>query len=286
MRKVLKWLGIGVGGLIVLALVVGGALAMMGRSKLNGTYPMPALNALRVEGDAAQIARGEHVAIIHGCTGCHAEDLGGMEFLDIPPGKITAPNLTRGRGGVGSRYTTAEDWDRAVRHGLRPDGRAILPFMPWRTFSRLSDADAAALIAFLQQAPAVDRELPATEIRLPGYLMLATMEMGEPAPPPPANRVTEPEPTAAYGQYLASHTCVECHGEDLNGATGMGPQGPSLAGAAQWPLEQFTRAVRQGIAPGERKLSEEMPSLHFAHLTDVEVQALHSYLKTLTFAAE
>lgn len=285
MRKVLKWLGIGIGGLIVVALVAGGAMAMLGRSKLNRTYPSPELRALRVEGDAAQIARGQHVAMIHGCTGCHAEDMGGMEFLDIPPGKIIAPNLTRGRGGVAGRYATEQDWDRAIRHGLRPDGRPILPFMPSRTFSRLGDADAAALIAFMRQAPAVDREMPASELRFPGYLMLATMDLGEPAPAPPADRVTEPEPTAAYGQYLASHTCVECHGENLTGSTGMGPAGPNLGAAASWSLEQFSQAVRGGVAPGGRKLSEDMPSKAFAHLTDVEVEALHRYLNTLSFTA-
>src|SRR5688500_16039333 len=89
MRKVLKWVAIGVGSLVVLALLVGGGLAMFGRSKLNRTYPMPPVAALRTD-DPALLARGEHVAIIHGCTGCHAANLGGQQFLDIPPGKIMA----------------------------------------------------------------------------------------------------------------------------------------------------------------------------------------------------
>ena len=280
MRKLLKWVGIGLGSLIVLALIAGGTMAMMGRSKLNRTYPSPPLAALRT-GNPALLARGEHVAIIHGCTGCHGPNLGGAEFLDIPPGKIIAPNLTRGEGGVAANYRTDQDWDRAVRHGLRPSGQALLPFMPAATFSRMGDADMAALITYVRQVPPVDNVLPATEIRVPGYLMLATMKMGEPMPAPPANRVTEPEPTAAYGQYLASHTCVECHGENLHGGKGPGPAGPNLMTAAGWPLQDFSQALRQGIAPGNRKLSPEMPSEHFAHLTDVEVEALHRYLGTV-----
>lgn len=284
MRKVLKWIGIGLGSVIVLALVAGGAMAMLGRSKMNRTYPSPTLAALRTD-DPALVARGRHVAIIHGCTGCHAENLGGMEFLDIPPGRIMAPNLTRGQGGVGAGYRTAQDWDRAIRHGIRPNGRALLPFMPWGTFSRLGDTDAAALIAYLQQVAPVDNTLPATQLRLPGYLMAAMMPMGEaPTPPLAPNTVTEPEPSAAYGRYLASHTCVECHGEDLQGVKESAgpPPGPSLVPAGRWTLEQFSRAVRQGEAPGGRRLDpDQMPWKHFAEMTDVEVQALHAHLATL-----
>src|SRR5690606_32604677 len=74
-------------------------------------------------------------------------------------------------GGVGGRYT-ATDFDRAIRHGLRPDGSPLL-IMPSAAFHRLSDRDAADLIAYLQQVPPVDHELPATEVRTPGRLMAA-----------------------------------------------------------------------------------------------------------------
>jgi len=285
MRKVLKWIGIGLGSVIVLALIAGGSMAMIGRGKVNRVYPSPTLAALRTD-DPAIVTRGRHVAIIHGCTGCHGENLGGTEFLDIPPGKIIAPNLTRGEGGVAPRYRTAQDWDRAIRHGLRPDGRALLPFMPWATFNRLGDSDAAALIAYVQQIAPVDNPLPATELRLPGYLMAAMLPLGDPVEPPAANRVTEPEPTAAYGQYIASHTCVECHGQDLQGGKHPGGRlGPNLAGAGRWSLEEFARAVRQGEAPGGRRLDPDwMPWEHFAELNDLEVQALHAHLASLPLA--
>ncbi len=45
----------------------------------------------------------------------------------------------------------------------------------------------------------------------------------------------------------------------------------------------FARAVRTGVAPGERKLSPLMPSKDvLEHLSDVEIQALHEYLKTIS----
>jgi cytochrome c553 len=281
MRRVLKWIGITVGGLVVVGLVAGGAMAMLGRSKLGRTYPQPAVATLRTD-DPTLVARGEHVAEIHGCTGCHGANLGGTVFADIPPGRIVAPNLTRGRGGVATHYETAMDWDIAIRHGLRPSGHALLPMMPAATFSRMGDADVAALIAYLRQVPPVNNEVGGTRMKPLGYLMVAMMPMGEQAPAAAPDRVTEPEPSAAYGAYLASHTCVECHGEALRGADKQGPpQGPSLAAAATWSLTDFSRAIRQGIAPGGRQLSEEMPFRHFAHLTDVEVEALHKHLQSL-----
>jgi hypothetical protein len=39
--------------------------------------------------------------------------------------------------------------------------------------------------------------------------------------------------------------------------------------------------VRTGIAPGNRKLSDWMPSQRLKYLTDEEIQALYAYLQTL-----
>lgn len=285
MRKWLKRIGIGVGVLVVLLLVAAAALVAVGRSRLNRTYSAPPARLAMVPSDPATVERGRLVMQSRGCLECHGERLAGKVFLDIPPGKIVAPNLTPGRGGVGSRYTDA-DWDRAVRHGLRPDGRTILPFMPFRLYNRLSDADAAALIAYLKQLPPVDNEVPPTEVRLPGYLMVATMgdelrggvDRAAPRKTPP------PGPTAEYGAYFASTVCVECHGEDMRGGQHPAPEappGPSLEAAGTWTYEQFAAAVRTGRAPS-RMLSEWMPSKYFRELTDTEVRALYAYARTLS----
>ena len=284
MRRWLRRIGLGIAGLVVVLLLAGAGLYAYGRTKVNRTYDAPgALTS--VPADPALVERGRHVMRIHGCQECHGADLSGQVFLDIPPGKIVAPNLTPGRGGVGGRYSVA-DFDRAVRHGVRPDGRSILPFMPFRLYNRLGDEDAAALIAYLKSLPPVDHELPPTELRVPGYLMVAVageeelrgdLDATRP-PPPPAG------PTADYGEYLASTICVECHGERLEGGKHPAPQapdGPGLAHAGAWTFPMFAEAVRSGVAPGGRKLSEWMPSRFFAETTDVELQALHAYLKTL-----
>jgi len=101
------------------------------------------------------VVRGEHVANIHGCTHCLGEGLSGKVFLDIPPGRFVASNLTSGQGGVGNAYA-GSDWDRAVRFGLRHDRRKLLPMMPSRIYAKLADSDAVALSAYLDQLPPVD----------------------------------------------------------------------------------------------------------------------------------
>ena len=51
--------------------------------------------------------------------------------------------MTRGKGGIAGRFTD-QDWVRAIRHGVRPEGR-----MPSKEYYALSDADLGALIAQL-----------------------------------------------------------------------------------------------------------------------------------------
>ena len=61
---------------------------------------------------------------------------------------LSASNLTKGQGGVGASYTDA-DFVRALRHGVRPDGKSFL-IMPANLYAHLSDADVGALIAYIR----------------------------------------------------------------------------------------------------------------------------------------
>ena len=281
MKKVLKWIGLVLGGLIVLVLLAGGVMYVVGGSKLGRTYEAQTAD-LTIPTDSASIARGAHLARVNGCTDCHAANLAGQVFVDAPPFRIVASNLTAGAGGVGGRYS-AEDFDRAIRHGLRPDGSPLL-IMPSAAFHRLADEDVAALIAYLQQVPPVDQELPPTEVRAPGRIMSAflldpAMEVHvEPA------RATRPPvgPTAEYGEYLVSGVCAYCHGADLQGAQPPNPgspPAPSLAAAARWSPDEFAHALRTGETPGGRHLDPEfMPISFTSQYDDTEIAAVHAYL--------
>ena len=95
----------------------------------------------------------------------------GNIYLDDPAiGKVVASNLTSGKGGVGSAYTD-QDWARAIRHGIRPDGTPLL-FMPSTEFYFLSDEDLGAVIAYIKSAPPVDHELPPSSVSWTGRVVM------------------------------------------------------------------------------------------------------------------
>src|SRR5688500_11151792 len=101
MRKVLKWIGIVLGGLILLILIAAVALYPIGRSKVNKRNEIG--EAFTAPTSAEAVARGDYlVNATADCFGCHAEGGGGQYFFlnEMPFGTLAAPNLPSGRGGV------------------------------------------------------------------------------------------------------------------------------------------------------------------------------------------
>jgi mono/diheme cytochrome c family protein len=118
------------------------------------------------------IERGEYLAAIMDCTGCHtggalagspdpARFLSGSDIgFQIPGlGVFYPPNLTADAA-TGLGAWSAEEIIDAVRGGLRPDGRELVPVMPWPSYAALNDEDAAALAAFLMSLAPVKFEAP------------------------------------------------------------------------------------------------------------------------------
>lgn len=118
------------------------------------------------------IKRGEYLAAIMDCGGCHTTGtflgksdpvryLAGSEVgFQIPGlGIFYPPNLTPDpQTGLGN--WTEADIVRAVRNGIRPDGRELAPAMPWRQYAKLTDTDAAALAAFLKSMKPMQHAVP------------------------------------------------------------------------------------------------------------------------------
>ena len=290
MRKVLKWVAYTVGGLVVLLLVAGAALYVIGGSKMGQTHEVQA-TALPIPTDSASVARGEHLVLTNGCRLCHGPQLAGQVMIDAPPFRVVASNLTRGRNGIGSTYTDA-DWERVIRHGIKPDGRPVV-IMPAAGYHHLADEDAAALIAYLKTIPPVDNDtLGATQFRAMGRILVGAGQFDpafevrtgrSPASRPPAG------PTAEYGRYLASVPCAYCHGENLKGAQPPepgAPFAPALSAASAWPLDAFRTFLRTGTRPdGSRVNAQFMPIEMTRHYTDEEVAALHAYLNSVNWSA-
>jgi len=290
LKKVLKWIGIVLGGLIGLLVLAVLVLYIIGGAKVNKKYEVP-VETISIPTDAESIQRGEHLATIYICTSCHTESLSG-ELSFVLPGMVSipSPNLTSGIGGIGRDYTD-EDWVRAIRHGVGHDGRALF-IMPSNSYYYLSNEDLRALIAYIKSLPPVDKELPGKRIEPIGRLMMALGMF----PPLPVDQIdhTNPPPdgpeagvTVAYGEYL-SRTCRECHGENLNGKP-FGPPGqevptPNLTPGGEpgsWSEQDFFNTLRTGVTPRGRQLREDMPWKYFGQMTDEELKALWMYLHSL-----
>lgn len=95
---------------------------------------------------------GAHLGV--GCTGCHGAQLSGGAIPGAPPELGVPLNLTPHETGLGS--WSRDDFVRAMREGVTPDGRHLNPEqMPWRNFGRMTDVELHALWAWLQTVPPV-----------------------------------------------------------------------------------------------------------------------------------
>src|SRR5205823_13204229 len=54
--------------------------------------------------------------------------------------------------GIGSY--TLDDFDRAIRHGIRKDGVTLYPAMPYPSYAKMSDQDVRALYAYFMHGVA------------------------------------------------------------------------------------------------------------------------------------
>src|SRR5205085_1398771 len=155
--KVLKWIGIVLGGLILLIVIAAVALYAVGTAKVNKHHEVG--EAFTAPTSAEAVARGDY--LVHataGCLDCHAGGAGQYFFHnEMPFGTLAAPNLTSGKGGVGSKMTDTL-WERAIRHGVGNDGRNLV-IMPANNFTHMSDEDLGAVVAYLKTLPPIDNEL-------------------------------------------------------------------------------------------------------------------------------
>lgn len=292
MKKLMKWLGFALAGLV--GLVVVGALAayVSSNAKLQKTFTVsPRPVAIPTGADA--IARGRHIAETRGCNECHGKDYAGNKVIDDPAmGRLHGANLTRGRGSRVGSFSDV-DWVRAIRHGVGPDGRGLY-LMPSEEYAHFTDEDLGALVAFLKSLPAVDRDRVPVTLGPVSRVLLATgkiklaAEVIDHAHEQPKALVKEP--TATYGRYLANG-CIGCHGPNLSGGKiDIGPPDwPHAANLtphpdghlAKWTEADFIAALRTGKRPDGTALNPVMPRL-FGQMDDVELKALWAFLRTLS----
>lgn len=218
MKRILKWLAIVVGSLLLFLLIASAVIYVASERVLNQTYDRP-LEAISIASDSATIAEGKRLATMRGClNGCHGPQGDGQQWLDIPGiASIVAPNLPH----AFAQYKDAE-MARFIRTGLKADGTSTLT-MPSGMFYHLSDQDVGTIIAYfrsisLSEGPeaSISLGIPPRAFLLKGDFLpqvLATDTMGD--------RIVVSDTNAphTFGQYLALTNCTECHGADLTGET-------------------------------------------------------------------
>jgi alcohol dehydrogenase (quinone), cytochrome c subunit len=134
--------------LLLFVIVIGGGLTWFVTHKPGspfdtaGTATAPSADIL---------ARGEIVARQADCVACHSLPdgkpfAGGLE-MGTPLGSIFATNITPDKGNGIGNYSLA-DFDRAVRHGVTPDGKRLYPAMPYPSYVKMSDDDIRDLYAY------------------------------------------------------------------------------------------------------------------------------------------
>jgi mono/diheme cytochrome c family protein len=217
---------------------------------------------------------------------------GGMLF-DEPPFKAYASNITPDpETGIG-KWTDAQ-LAKAIREGIRPDGRVIGPPMPIEFYRHLADDDLAALIAYLRAQPPVKNAVPASTYTMP-------------LPPnygPPVKSVTAPPRSdkVKYGQYLADIAhCMECHTprndkgmletarRGAGGQVFKGPWGASVSrnltphpsGLKGWSDAEIAKAIRTGVDRQGKPYRPPMGFGFYEGISEPDMAALVAYLRSL-----
>jgi mono/diheme cytochrome c family protein len=119
-----------------------------------------------------KIKRGEYLVYAGACADCHTPGVmlgkpemdkllsGGNVGFEMPTvGFFFPPNLTPDDATGLGKWSEA-DIAKAIRQGVRPDGRQLIPIMPYGWYSKLTEEDALAMAAYLKSLAPVSNKVP------------------------------------------------------------------------------------------------------------------------------
>ena len=260
-----------------------------------------------------RIARGEYIVNhVSSCADCHSpadwtdqrnpkplqdKHLSGQVWpMPDFPGRMTVPNITPDRKtGIGT--WSDDEIARAIREGIRKDGRALFPMMPYRAYREMSDEDVESIVVYLRSIPSVQNEVPRLQVKFPISRLINTF-------PQPVNQpvVQDASSSIARGKYLVKiATCGGCHtvrddheqpipglelagGEEMTGAWGKATAPnitPDETGIGYYTKQMFVEAMRTGKVGGVRPLNPVMPWQKMGQMTDEDLGAIYDYLRTV-----
>jgi cytochrome c553 len=284
------------------------------------TLALPNVGApedVKVELTPQRIARGEYLANhVSLCTDCHSKRdfsrfagpildgrLGeGGEVFDEKvsfPGSVAVPNITP----YNLKNWTDGEIFRAITTGVRKDGSAIFPLMPWPSYSKMSREDVYAIIAYIRTLKPIRASYPKATLSFPLNIIVHTM-------PQKASLGIIPSlaDTVKYGAYLVNAAaCMDCHTQNNNGkmVAGMEFAGgrefriwnntirsanitPDKAtGIGTWTdtvfVQRFKAFSDRVKSPKTSKADVQtiMPWYDYSGMSETDLKAMYAYLKTL-----
>ncbi len=191
-----------------------------------------------VKADSELRARGEYLFHASLCTVCHTADdgatLAGGRPIPSPFGTFYSSNITpHPEHGIGS--WSDEDFVRALRYGISPDGEHYYPAFPYTSFTRLTKDDLIALKAYLDGVtPVAQPNRPHDLVWFAQWrapLALWKWLYLEPGPMQPDPNRSDQWNRGAYLAEAAAH-CAECHSP--RGLLGAVDDTARYAGAEGW----------------------------------------------------
>jgi len=291
MKKLLKWIGVVAAVLAVVGIGLVLAASLLFERKRERVIKLD-VKTISVVADAAALERGKYLFMSRGCGDCHAANGTGRAFINEPGGGFYARSPNISPAGVVAAYTEL-DWVRAIRHGVKPDGRPLF-IMPSEDYNRFTDRDVAAVIAYARSLPATSGGGAEFRVPLPVKALYAVGVVKDSAEKidhslPPASPVPEGV-TPEHGKYVAN-LCIGCHGDGLSGGKipGGPPDWPAASNLTPGPgtvltvydsVEKFKAMFRSGKRPDGSAVTV-MPFETLREINDTDVSALYAYLKQL-----
>jgi mono/diheme cytochrome c family protein len=257
--------------------------------------------------DFTQIERGRYLTVLSDCASCHTvpgsnRPFAGGRAIETPFGNIAAPNITPDpETGIGSWSDDA--FDAALRRGLRRNGSRLYPAMPYTAYTKLSRDDVLAIRAYLNTVTPVRNAVVANTLPFP-FNIRTSMRVWNALYFNQGDYKPDTRKSADWnrGAFLVDGPahCGACHtpktllGGDkadqyLRGAYLQGWSAPDITGDTRvgvgtWSAEDLVAYLKGGhnrVSAATGPMAEVV-SLSTQHMTDPDLNAIATYLKSLS----
>jgi mono/diheme cytochrome c family protein len=250
--------------------------------------------------------RGRYLATAADCVACHTVLNGGKPFaggrpIETPFGNITSPNITPDRDtGIGA--WTDDEFDNAVRRGVRPTGERLYPAMPFPWYTKLSRDDVMAIRAYLNTIPSVSNQVVTNTLPFP-FNIRSSMGVWDALYFTGGEFKPDPQKSAEWnrGAYLVEGPghCGACHTpktllggdktkEYVRGSYLQGWFAPDLTNDDRTGLGRLSAEdIATYLKTGHNRVTAatgpmaEVIEYSTSHMTDSDLAAIATYLKSL-----